>query len=187
MIGNMALLPVRSKIRGPIPAPCNSSLVFSPLSVDNNQEDIVDEAMNLFRANCFFRNFEIKGSADRVLIYLLLFIQECLGKLKPGMNAAEGGRTLTAHAQSNFVLPGEVGFPLNAVYEKPPTRADAGIISPCLIDMLDMLRQYLSQLRQEMALRLAARIYQDDQTQPSKWWMCFTKRKFMNLGSVSGF
>jgi hypothetical protein len=50
-----------------------------------------------------------------------------------------------------------------------------------------MLRQYLSQLRQELALRLAARIYQDDPNQPSKWWMCFTKRKFMNLGSVSGF
>lgn len=43
---------------------------------------------------------------------------------------------------------------------------------------LDLLRQYLSQLRQEMAIRLPNRIYENDK--PGKWWMCFQKRKFMN-------
>jgi hypothetical protein len=38
----------------------------------------------LFRANTFFRNFEIKGPADRVLIYGILFTQEVLGKVKSG-------------------------------------------------------------------------------------------------------
>lgn len=35
-------------------------------SVDPSQMDIVDESIDLFRANSLFRNFEIKGPADRV-------------------------------------------------------------------------------------------------------------------------
>jgi actin related protein 2/3 complex subunit 3 len=44
--------------------------------------DPLDEALELFRANTFFRNFEIKGPADRLLIYGILFVQEILGKIK---------------------------------------------------------------------------------------------------------
>lgn len=52
---SMSLLPIRSRIRGPAPQP-----------VDPSAMDIVDEAIDLFRANSLFRNFEIKGPADRV-------------------------------------------------------------------------------------------------------------------------
>lgn len=41
--------------------------------------------LSLFRANTFFRNFEIKGPADRVMIYGILFVSEVLTKVKPGM------------------------------------------------------------------------------------------------------
>lgn len=44
-------------------------------------EDIIDEAISLFRANCFFRNYEIQGPGDRVLIYMILFISECILKV----------------------------------------------------------------------------------------------------------
>jgi actin related protein 2/3 complex subunit 3 len=47
----------------------------------SNTEDIIDEALGLHRANSFFKNFDVKGPADRVLIYLTLYIQECLLKL----------------------------------------------------------------------------------------------------------
>ena len=40
--------------------------------------DIVDEALATFKANVFFRNYEIEGEADLVLIYLTLYIQDCL-------------------------------------------------------------------------------------------------------------
>ena len=46
------------------------------------------------------------------------------------------------------------------------------------------MRQYLGQLRQELAARLPVRIYENDK--PSKWWMSFSKRKFMNLNGISG-
>ena len=42
--------------------------------------------MTLFRANTLFRNFEIKGPADRVLIYGILFVSDCLGRIKPNMS-----------------------------------------------------------------------------------------------------
>ena len=50
-------------------------------TADPNREDIITEAINLFRANSLFRNFEIKGAADRVLIYLILFIGDVLTKI----------------------------------------------------------------------------------------------------------
>ncbi|KAI8816457.1 actin-related protein 2/3 complex subunit 3 [Fimicolochytrium jonesii] len=159
-IGNIALLPIKTKIRGP-----------APPAADPQADDIVDEAIALFRANCFFRNFEIKGNGDRVLIYLLLFIQECLGKLQKNPSATEGQRTLLTHALQNFAVPGEPQFPLNAMYEKPGSRAD-----------IDNLKQYLSQLRQETVTRLLPKVYDGDR--PSKWWMCFSKRKFMGLPNI---
>jgi actin related protein 2/3 complex, subunit 3 len=89
--------------------------------------DIVDEAIYFYRPNCFFRNFEINGGADRVLIYLLLFVQECIVQLAAkNPNAAEGQRLLTTHAMKSFPIPGDAGFPLNNLYERPPSKAEAG-------------------------------------------------------------
>jgi actin related protein 2/3 complex, subunit 3 len=45
---------------------------------------------------------------------------------------------------------------------------------------VDLLRQYLSQFRQELAQRLIGRVYADSTAAPSKWWMSFKKRLFMN-------
>jgi hypothetical protein len=39
-------------------------------------KDIIDEAINFFRANVMFKNFEMKGPADRTLCYLTLFIHQ---------------------------------------------------------------------------------------------------------------
>ncbi|KAJ3192845.1 subunit of the Arp2/3 complex [Irineochytrium annulatum] len=162
-IGNTAILPLKSKIRGPAPPPA-----------DPSADDVVDEAITFFRPNCFFRNFEIQGGGDRVLIYALLFVQECVGKLasaRSGPGLAEGSKLLTTHALQNFAIPGDASFPLNALYEKPASRADA-----------DLLRQYFGQVRQEIALRLPAKVYDGDKL--SKWWMCFSKRRFMGLQGV---
>ena len=79
---------LRTKTRGPaytltsLPAG-NSDLDIDP---DSESYDILDETLTLFRANTLFRNFEIKGPADRVLIYGILWISECLGKVKPAMS-----------------------------------------------------------------------------------------------------
>ena len=89
--GNFALLPLRTRTRGPaysLPAlpPNTSDLDIDP---DSESYDPLDEVLSLFRANTFFRNFEIKGPADRLLIYGILFVSECLGKVKPSMGKRE--------------------------------------------------------------------------------------------------
>ncbi len=39
------------------------------------EQDVIDEALHYFKANVFFRTYEIKSDADRVLIYVTLYIQ----------------------------------------------------------------------------------------------------------------
>ena len=145
--------------------------------------DIIEECLTLFRANCLFRNFEIKGPADRTLIYGILFISDCLNKLgsRPSQNQQDASKALNALALENFNIPGEPGFPLNPLYAPPANRNDAGTIPHQQWELtVDLLRQYLSQFRQEIAARLVARVYIDNPSAPSKWWMSFKKRLFMN-------
>ncbi|KEH16118.1 ARP2/3 complex ARPC3, 21 kDa subunit, partial [Medicago truncatula] len=56
------LLPLKSHIKG-----------HAPVS-DQDRTDIVDEAITFFRANVFFRNFNIESPADKLLIYLTFYI-----------------------------------------------------------------------------------------------------------------
>ncbi|KAL7419322.1 subunit of the Arp2/3 complex [Cryptotrichosporon argae] len=177
-VGNTAVLPIHTKLRGP-----------APLAADPNEADIIDEALDLFRANCLFRNFEIKGPADRLLIYLILFISECLTKVapapgRPSPSFQDAGKALATLAVDHFALPGDAGFPLNSMYHAPASRQDA-----------DALRSYLTQTRSELALRLVDRLYPAEHVlgpdgqptgqlgpraaKPSKWWMSFQKRRFM--------
>lgn len=100
----------------------------SELSFFTNLSDIVEECLSLFRANCLFRNFEIKGPADRTLIYGILFISDCLNRLgsRPSQNQQDAGKALNALSLENFNIPGEPGFPLNPLYAPPANRNDAG-------------------------------------------------------------
>ena len=58
-------------------------LFFPKVSIFSETEeyDIIDEALEYFKPNIFFREYEIKGAADRTLIYLTFYITECLRKL----------------------------------------------------------------------------------------------------------
>ncbi|KAJ5462059.1 uncharacterized protein N7458_003611 [Penicillium daleae] len=165
VIGNFPILPLRTRTRGPaytLPAlPPNTPDV--DVTPESESYDCVDEILSLFRANVLFRNFEINGPADRMLIYGTLFISECLGKVKPTMNAREAEKALINAALDSFAIPGDVSFPLNQAFE-PPTRPP-GCGEP-------------TGVRQEIAVRLHARLYPGGEG-PSKFWLSFTKRKFM--------
>ncbi|KAJ1922806.1 subunit of the Arp2/3 complex [Tieghemiomyces parasiticus] len=155
VIGGIPLLPLKTKVKGP-----------APLMGSSTEDDAIDEALDLFRANSFFRNFEIKGAGDRLLIYLILFISECLSKLNRHTSQAEASKSLYTLAVSNFLIPGDSSFPLHSLYPAPDSKVDA-----------DLLKQYLTQIRTEMAARMVERVFVDGT--PSKWWLCFQKRKFM--------
>ena len=67
----LAVLPVRTKSNGTLP---NVNCVGPALKADFEGDDIVDEAINFFRANILFKSYEVRGPADKVLIYLTVFI-----------------------------------------------------------------------------------------------------------------
>jgi actin related protein 2/3 complex subunit 3 len=180
---------------------CVMLTLRNALLADPDQADIIDETLDLFRANSLFRNFEIKGPADRTLIVLILYISDCLAKLGNARTVPtqiEASKSLNTLSVDNFPIPGDANFPLNAHYATPSSRADGGELFCEQVGGLgsndvnelhglfvEYLRQYLTQVRQELAARLVAILYADGSGKPSKWWMSFQKRRFMNrsLGS----
>ncbi|CAH8592789.1 unnamed protein product [Dicrocoelium dendriticum] len=155
----MALLPLRTKFRGPAP------------TMPDLEKDIIDEALYLFKSLIFFRQYEIKSEADRVLVYLILYILECLKKMLKCPNKAIASKELLAMGISRFDIPGDPNFPreLNSLYAKPKTSSEA-----------ETMRAYMSQLRQELGTRLIDLVYSNDSAPPSKWWTCFAKRRFLD-------
>ncbi|PVD31227.1 hypothetical protein C0Q70_06639 [Pomacea canaliculata] len=145
LIGNMALLPLKTSYKGPAPR------------TGSDADDIIDEAIYYFKANIFFRSYEIKSEADRTLIYITLYISECLKKLQKCSSRNQGEKEMYTLGISNFPIPGESGFPLNAMYTKPANRNDE-----------EAMRAYLQQLRQETGTRLLDKVFDPQTDKPSK-------------------
>ena len=95
-LGNMALLAIKTSHRGP--AACLPA---------SQEADIIDEALYYFKANVFFRTYEIKSESDRVLIYLTLYITECLKKLQKCSNKNQGLQEMYSLAIARFDIPGK--------------------------------------------------------------------------------
>ncbi|CAG7836603.1 unnamed protein product [Allacma fusca] len=155
-VGNTAILPLRTQSRGPAPR-------------DNSDFDIIDEALYYFKSNVFFRTYEIKSESDRLLIYITLYISECLKKLSKCTNKNQGLQEMYTLAISKFDIPGDPGFVLNSVYGRPGSPQEA-----------ELLRQYLQQVRQECGTRVCEKVFNTEDGKPSKWWLCFTKKRFMD-------
>ena len=83
---------------------------------DDESYDILDEVLALFRANTFFRNFEIQGPADRLLVYGIWFVSASLGQIKPKASARDAQKDVMNLAlDTNFAIPGDPAWPLNQV------------------------------------------------------------------------
>ncbi|CAN6540732.1 hypothetical protein C1H46_026041 [Malus baccata] len=151
------LLPLKTHIKGPAPAS------------EQDRTDIVDEAITFFRANVFFRNFDIKSSADKLLIYLTFYINVALKRLEGRRTLAEGTKAIINLGLENVPVPGEPSFPFPGLFPLPQSQREA-----------ELLRNYLKQIREEASGRLLSVAYRPNGT-PNKWWLAFAKRKFMNV------
>lgn len=68
------MLPFRTNVRGLAPSPPSRRYSILEFSRVADYKDIVEEALDLFRGNVYFANFEVKGPADRLLVVLTLYI-----------------------------------------------------------------------------------------------------------------
>ncbi|KAJ6958390.1 actin-related protein 2/3 complex subunit 3 isoform X2 [Populus alba x Populus x berolinensis] len=151
------LLPLKSHIKGPAPVS------------DQDRTDIVDEAITFFRANVFFRNFDIQSPADKLLIYLTFYINVALKRLEGCRTLAEGTKAIINLGLEKVPVPGESGFPFPGLFADPQSQKEA-----------ELFRNYLKQIREETSGRLLSVAYRPNGT-PNKWWLAFAKRKFMNV------
>ena len=164
------LLPLRTQTRGPAPK--------------TTDFDIVDEAIQYFRPNVLFRKYAIQSDADKLLIYLTLYISQCLKRLHQSQKApsssassqnnnngskknlmTEGAKLLFALAHDHF----DVTTGLGGIINGPKTFQEG-----------ETLKSYLAQCREEIGLRLIDHLYVDEGTKMNKFWMAFAKKKFMN-------
>ena len=128
----------------------------------------MDETLEFFRANVMFRFFDLQGGADRVLVYLTLFAQQCIKHVERVADQASAASKLDVLSKSEPTLPGDDGWPLGSMIATPTTAADR-----------DKLRVYFKQVREALAPRLVERLFHADGS-ANKHWMMFAKRKFLN-------
>jgi hypothetical protein len=137
---------------------CGSRCAWTPRRAG---EDVIDEALNYFRANVLFRKYDVKGtrtprvrrytrtrthahapdssrgagSSDKLLIYLTLYISACLRKLESAPTLAAGTKAVFNLAMEPFALPGDAGWPLGGLFTPPANREEAGacgcVLSVC--------------------------------------------------------
>lgn len=140
-------------------------------TTDVDVVDFIDEILNGFRANILHRSFDVRSPADRLLAYLTFFASETLRKYaekcpdkRAAMKAAkELGSTTT------FACPGDADFEFGALLPTPETREEK-----------EKFRAFARRCREEIAVRLVHRCYDDVTGAPDKFWMAFAKRKFLN-------
>ncbi|XP_058733937.1 actin-related protein 2/3 complex subunit 3-like [Vicia villosa] len=108
----------------PPPRVHESSVFDSELII--NVIDIMDDAITFFRANVFFRNFDIKSPTDKLLIYLTFYINVALKRLEGCRTLAEGTKAVINLGLENVPVPGEPGFHFPGLFVIPPSNKEAG-------------------------------------------------------------
>ncbi|GJS71776.1 actin-related protein 2/3 complex subunit 3 [Tanacetum coccineum] len=144
---------------------CTFHLIFSLCAATT---DIIDEAITFFRANVFFKNFDIQSPADKLLIYLTFYINVALKRLEGCRTLAEGTKAVINLGLEDVPIPGEPTFPFPGLFPLPGSQQEG-----------ELLRNYLKQIREETSGRLLSVAYRPNGT-PNKWWLAFAKRKFIN-------
>lgn len=128
--------------------------------------DIIDEALIYFRANVLFKNFPLRGDADKLLVYITVFISKCLeiaynqdidkakSLMKNLIDECEWSPNLKSHFLNNLLV-----YKANEVQE---------------------LQIYLKSIRKEIVMRLMFLLYDSDsKTLDLKYWLGFAKKRFM--------
>ena len=138
-------------------------------------EDVVDEVLYYLKARMYLKTFPLEGAADRLSLYLTLYLQNCVRRLAkqkqplPETAARQALQTLAAERQT---VPGDASYPFNALY---PTKSATAAAE------LEELRDYCKRLRLEAGHRLVDRVYAIPEADgaPNKFWMVIAKQELL--------
>lgn len=92
--------------------------------MDETKEDPIDEAIKLFRINVLFKNFEIKGTGDKLLIYLTVLIQKIMEIIANNPKKEEVDKNLAKFAMEQVQGTAEGGFFMGGILDKPKNEAE---------------------------------------------------------------
>mmetsp|Transcript_14939 Transcript_14939/g.13414 ORF Transcript_14939/g.13414 Transcript_14939/m.13414 type:complete len:180 (-) Transcript_14939:230-769(-) len=160
-----SVLPLKS---GSVKGPAGE---FSPQS--EKDVDIIDEALNYFRANILFSQFEVEGGADLTLVYLTAWIADCLRKLQKEKTKETALKaSYQIGISKKFKVPGDAKFEFGAFFTKPKNNSEK-----------QLFVDYFVQIRHETIKRLIEKCYTADGKQ-NKHWFQFSKRRFMNAWNM---
>merc|ERR1712159_54593 len=129
-------------------------------------EDIVDEAIDKFKANVMFKSFKPEGPADLTHLYLLLFIHQCIQRLEKCENKRKGQEALNELLSNSVAVPFDSSFPVSALYTQDNAQRGDTV-------------KYFGQLRKQVTVRLVDLVFPVETEPGSKWWLCFAKRSFL--------
>eukprot|EP01006_Ploeotia_vitrea_P025851 TRINITY_DN58776_c0_g1_i2.p1 TRINITY_DN58776_c0_g1~~TRINITY_DN58776_c0_g1_i2.p1 ORF type:complete len:172 (-),score=5.16 TRINITY_DN58776_c0_g1_i2:42-557(-) len=132
--------------------------------------DILDETLYSFKVNMFFQSYDVQGGGDRIMVYLIIYIHHCLKQIVK-LPKEKAKKALYTLAQQSFDAPGDHHFILPAFLPNPKSTKESS-----------EWKEYFKQLREELGNRLVEKVYAAPGPDglPSKWWVMFTKRKFLN-------
>ena len=141
-------------------------------NADTASHDIVDEAIHLFRARILFKNYKIKGGADKVIIYLTCFMQKLFEQMVryPAKDAA----TAIANQICNdaaAINVGESSFFMNKL----------GLLSAnSPVAEKRQCSEYLKKLMKECSKRLLEYLFREGEGDMNrKFWVGLGKRPFL--------
>ena len=86
-----------------------------------------------------FSSFDVKGGADRVLIFLTLFLSRCLKRLEKAKSKDEGVKLMFQLSKESFALPGEPDWKLGGHITAPKDRGETGACACASFALLSTL------------------------------------------------
>jgi len=145
-----------------------------PCSILNSPDfkDIVSEAIEFFRFNMLLKNrFDLHSPADKLLVYLTLWVQKLVACASSKDNASLSVNELEAKlldaARSEMPVPGDSAFQLAQFFDDPGSEKERVKCS-----------KYLRQLRIETARRLVP-VMCSAEGGVSKWWQQYADVSFL--------
>jgi len=161
-------------LRLPLRKCCVRGVVLKPIA-----EDIIDEAIDSFRVNILCSSFEVQGEADKILVYISLWIQRCL--LEADLCSKEMSRQDATFNHNLAHVSGQRIKNLAVTLGGPSSNDFPPQLVPFQYDADPDIAEYLRQVRLETWDRLQAQLFENGGCDRNKWWFQYAKKCFLNI------